>query len=1076
MKAKRFFALLLCLVLLLGTVPAVANAAESTISVTCNINGADVYVDNVLTGVTPLTNYAVNSGSHTVEVKLPGYISATKTMSSGSFTANLQPELYPAEYAGKVTYLTVDNDSLYLEDAVARAMADKSDTWYVISFAQGITSATLSQTLNIDRRGKLTIDGGGTVAISKTCPECAVNVICADVRLTGLIFDGSNDFSGNRNMLSLRLPEDYIDEAYHMDRIYITGCRISHTFEVGVATCGDYGHAAKGYDMPGTANFHDLVFSGNTFDRAGLFSFAGAGDEDYNVIDGYYICGNTFTDGGIGMLAGDAHTWYVYDGTPEVIVPEKLAFCEYNILRNVLVSGNSITMTENAPYEYTNIIMISCANLGNSHNLTENVEIRHNTSRLTGGDKNQFSSVSVSGTSVSDSYEEGKHYNQFVKPGMEHTDDNTIRNVYVHDNDFQLGAEREFQVHNMDVHEGEQCGKNNTMENIRIENNIIDAYCGVRICNYQGDTDSGLCENNLMHHITFTGNTLSRTGKRFGDEGVLVAGSYINQYRHDDPPAPDYRGSMYDVTVKDNTITNYQYGVLVCAAAGDYANGISLSQVNVEGNHIVNCNYNTYPIVDFGIAVAGSALQGNTNDRPHRANRNCTVSNVTVKDNDITAGCGICTAGLLVTENFKTYPSTGNAAKNVTITGNTCTHRTFTENNGQQCPGIVTADIVEAWNKLGESTDASGKTGNLLTIAGGSEAKSITLSNNTCTGFVTGQEILHDLTTLSGSDGWQWVADGEGQMARRQDTGLTYYALGELTLNDPAPDDPTPHDPTPDDPTGQEQAWGDLRWTLDENGLLTITGTGPVNRVNDDTPWQHYTDKIRKVRIGEGITAIGECAFTWYPELTDVTLPDTVTAIGEGAFRDCYKLARINLPGSITAIGAEAFKKCTALTAVTLPGNITALEDCTFQECSALTEITLPDSLTRLGDAVFWGCSSLKSITIPDSVTAVGQNMFDGCAEDLIVYAFPGSSAATQLRQQGYNVDTITLVAQYDLNGDGTVNVTDLQSLYTFLSTGTKESSRSDDEFADVIDVNGDDSVNILDYQALYEIIKSYGI
>ena len=780
MKAKRLFALLLCLVMLAGIMPTAANAAESSITVTANINGADVYVDNVLAGVTPLENFPVTAGEHTVAVGLPGYATDTNILSGGgSFAAELAPELYPAEYEGRVTYLTVDNSNMTLGDAVAQAMADESDTWYVISFAQGITSTVLYQQMNIDRRGKMTIDGGGRVAIEKYFPECAVNVICADVRLTGLIFDGQNDHSGNRSMLSLRLPEDCIDEVYHMDHIYVTGCKFTNVFEVGVATCGDYGHAAADYDMPGTANFHDLVFSGNTFDRVNLFSFAGAGDEDYNVIDGYYICGNTFTDGGIGMLAGDAHTWYVYSGTPEVIVPEKLAFCEYNILRNVLVCGNSITMTENAPYEYTNIISVSCANLGNSHNLTENVEIRHNTSRLTGGNKNRFSTVSVSGTTVSDSYEDGKYYNQFVTPGMEHTDDNTIRNVYVHDNDFQLGTEREFQVHNMNVHEGEQCGKNNTMENIRIENNIIDAYCGVRICNYQGDTDSGLCENNLMHDITFTGNTLSRIGKSFGDEGVLVAGSYINQYRHDDPPAPDYRGTLYDVTVKDNTITNYQYGVLVCGAAGDYASGTDLRQVTVEGNRIVNYNYNKYPIVDFGIAVAGSALQCNTSDRTHRANRNCTVSNVTVKNNNITAGCGICTTGLLVTENFKTYPSTGNAAKNVTITGNTCTHRTFTEDYGQQCPGIVTADIVEAWNKLGESTDASGKTGNLLTIAGGNAARHVTAVNNTCTGFVKEQEILHDFCPAA-ENGWQWVAEGEGQMVRTQINDLTYYATAQL--------------------------------------------------------------------------------------------------------------------------------------------------------------------------------------------------------------------------------------------------------------------------------------------------------
>ena len=62
-----------------------------------------------------------------------------------------------------------------------------------------------------------------------------------------------------------------------------------------------------------------------------------------------------------------------------------------------------------------------------------------------------------------------------------------------------------------------------------------------------------------------------------------------------------------------------------------------------------------------------------------------------------------------------------------------------------------------------------------------------------------------------------------------------------------------------------------------------------------------------------------------------------------------------------------------------------------------------------------------------------------------------------------------------DLNGNGLRGVEDMQSLYTFLSTGsTTESAFADrDDFLAMADINGDGSVNILDYQYLYETVKA---
>jgi len=56
----------------------------------------------------------------------------------------------------------------------------------------------------------------------------------------------------------------------------------------------------------------------------------------------------------------------------------------------------------------------------------------------------------------------------------------------------------------------------------------------------------------------------------------------------------------------------------------------------------------------------------------------------------------------------------------------------------------------------------------------------------------------------------------------------------------------------------------DLNWTLDTDGLLTISGTGPMDDwslLRHETPWYGYRNSVKALRIEEGVTTIGEAAF-----------------------------------------------------------------------------------------------------------------------------------------------------------------------------------------------------------------------
>lgn len=79
----------------------------------------------------------------------------------------------------------------------------------------------------------------------------------------------------------------------------------------------------------------------------------------------------------------------------------------------------------------------------------------------------------------------------------------------------------------------------------------------------------------------------------------------------------------------------------------------------------------------------------------------------------------------------------------------------------------------------------------------------------------------------------------------------------------------------------------DLKWHLNDNGVLTISGKGKMYdySVVNEAPWSK--SDIKRIIIGDGITTIGEEAFLFCRYLTSVTIPNSVTEIGGDAFEHC---------------------------------------------------------------------------------------------------------------------------------------------------------------------------------------------
>ena len=177
-----------------------------------------------------------------------------------------------------------------------------------------------------------------------------------------------------------------------------------------------------------------------------------------------------------------------------------------------------------------------------------------------------------------------------------------------------------------------------------------------------------------------------------------------------------------------------------------------------------------------------------------------------------------------------------------------------------------------------------------------------------------------------------------------------------------------------------------------------------------------FGSNVMGYTFGQGVTAIGKCAFYGCSFLKTVNIPNSVSSIGNSAFQGCAYLESIVLPNSLTTISNALFRDCTNLQQVTIPSSVTTIKDMAFWGCDHLnrinitdmaawyginyetwlgytfptpyslylngnivTNLILPNGLTTINRLAFANCTSLTSVTIPSSVTSIVYSAFGGC-------------------------------------------------------------------------------------------------
>ena len=211
-------------------------------------------------------------------------------------------------------------------------------------------------------------------------------------------------------------------------------------------------------------------------------------------------------------------------------------------------------------------------------------------------------------------------------------------------------------------------------------------------------------------------------------------------------------------------------------------------------------------------------------------------------------------------------------------------------------------------------------------------------------------------------------------------------------------------------------------------GIPDLTIPGSVNAI---APRTFYCSSLQSLTIEEGLTSIGDEAFSYCSSLVSVTLPqsltdlgvrmfvgcnsiqtfsgkyassdhhflirdgellavaqagvgnevvipDTVTKIGEYALEGSM-ITKVALSDSVTEIGESAFQSCNQLTTIIFGSGLQTIGDYAFWDCPSLTGgLSLPEGLQSIGGSAF-GSSGITSLTLPASLKSMGGYIVDGC-------------------------------------------------------------------------------------------------
>ena len=158
---------------------------------------------------------------------------------------------------------------------------------------------------------------------------------------------------------------------------------------------------------------------------------------------------------------------------------------------------------------------------------------------------------------------------------------------------------------------------------------------------------------------------------------------------------------------------------------------------------------------------------------------------------------------------------------------------------------------------------------------------------------------------------------------------------------------------------------------------------------------------VTDITIPDGVTAIGDEAFSFLSMIRNVYIPDGVTAIGKKAFFYCMSLDSIKLPETVSELPERMCCHCYSLKEINIPANVRIIGDNCFEDCQKLRNVMISPGVERIEWCGFEKCRELRSVFIPDTVTFIDRSAFSECTL-LTELHWEGKVHAVELRLESH--------------------------------------------------------------------------
>ncbi len=243
--------------------------------------------------------------------------------------------------------------------------------------------------------------------------------------------------------------------------------------------------------------------------------------------------------------------------------------------------------------------------------------------------------------------------------------------------------------------------------------------------------------------------------------------------------------------------------------------------------------------------------------------------------------------------------------------------------------------------------------------------------------------------------------------------------------------------------TGNENS---VTWALDDEGTLTISGTGAMADYDaaSSVPWNGSVATIKTVVIEDGVNKIGANAFYGCKNLTSVTIAKSVNFIGLGAFLNCTRLTDVYYAGtqenwnSITKMDSMynfiLHYHCGAtdndnvywglFNGTLIISGSGEMKDYTDgnsvpwnQFSTEIEDVVIKEGVKNIGTYAFNYCTNLTVATIPKSVTKIGDYGFLPSSESRYVNYVGTFDEWDAIERGGHGWNSIIFSSNYATTG-----------------------------------------------------------